>query len=423
MPENIFVLGLDEQNLRTLGELPHLADYRFYPLLSIDELQSGDAVPLRELLDKAIAQLESFPGSVDAIVGYWDFPVSSMVPMLCARFGLRSADLEAVVKCEHKYWSRVEQHKVIDEHPRFGLVDLEHNGGLPEHLDFPVWLKPVKSASSELAFKVTDQAELDNATTEIREGIGRLGKPFEFVLEQLDLPHEIAEIGGQACLAEQAVGGVQLTVEGYVFGGRVQAYGVVDSVNYPDSTSFLRYQYPSSLPESVTTRAIELSERVIRQIGLDNSAFNIEFFWDSDTDRINLLEVNPRHSQSHAMLFEYVDGVPNHQCMVRLALGRDPELPRRAGEYGCAAKWFLRRFTDGVVRRIPTDGEIAHAEREVPGATVRVVPAEGKRLSEMVGQDAYSYELADIFIGASDETELIRKYERCVELLPFEFDD
>ena len=45
--------------------------------------------------------------------------------MLSERYGTRSTSLESVVKCEHKYWSRLEQQKVIDEHPRFGRVDLE----------------------------------------------------------------------------------------------------------------------------------------------------------------------------------------------------------------------------------------------------------------------------------------------------------
>ena len=46
---------------------------------------------------------------------------------------------------------------------------------------------------------------------------------------------------------------------------------------------------------------------------------------------LHVLEVNPQHSQSHAELFEQVDGVPNHLAMLRLALGRDPELPPRQG--------------------------------------------------------------------------------------------
>lgn len=152
------------------------------------------------LIGRACAQLESFGGSIDAIVGYWDFPISSMVPILAERFGVRSASLRSVVMCEHKYWSRLEQRKVIDEYPRFAL---ERDRVLPAELRYPVWLKPVKSFSSALAFRVEDDRDFVRAVGEIREGVGWVGEPFQMVLDLLDLPAEIAEAGGQACLAEE----------------------------------------------------------------------------------------------------------------------------------------------------------------------------------------------------------------------------
>jgi biotin carboxylase len=420
---NIFVLGLDELNQESLEALPGAEDYRFLPLLSVDELIESGQVNLAQLLDKAQRQLDEFDGSVDAIIGYWDFPVSSMVPMLCRARDLAGPSLEGVVKCEHKYWSRVEQRKVIEEHPRFAIVDLDQDHDVPSDLRFPMWLKPVKSASSELAFHVEDAEQFAEAVEEIREGIDRLGKPFEFVLDQLDLPPEIADVGGRACLAEEEVSGQQVTVEGYCYDGEARPYAIIDSVSYPDSTSFLRFQYPSTVPEAVAEKLVDVSRRVIDQIGLRWGTFNIEYFWDPETGDICLLEVNPRHSQSHAVLFQYVDGVTNHHFMVQLALGQEPEFPHQGGEYDVAAKWFLRRFEDGLVRRIPTEEEVERVEQEIPGVKIDIVPEEGTRLSDMDYQDSYSYELADIHIGAADESELKAKFEQCAEALRFEFDD
>ncbi|MGH3321949.1 MAG: ATP-grasp domain-containing protein [Streptosporangiaceae bacterium] len=422
MSLNIFVLGLDELNLEALEELPHSADYRFHPLLSMEELLRSEEICLPELLETARRQLMSFAGSIDAIVGYWDFPVSSMRPILCAEFGLRSPSLEAIVKCEHKYWTRLEQQKVTDAYPRFALVDLD-DPALPPGLTYPLWLKPVKSVASDLAFRVAGPRELLQAVAAIRVGIGHFGRPFEHVLDRLDLPPEIVRAGGQACLAEEALEGTQFTVEGYSDDGETRVYGVVESLHYPGSPSFLRYQYPARLPESVFNRMVDITRRVIEQIGLDGGTFNIEFFWDAGRDAINLLEVNPRNSQSHARLFADVDGVPNHQCMVSLALGQAPNPPYRRGRHRVAAKWFLRRFADGVVRRSPTLEEVAKLEREIPATAVRVVAGLGARLSELPRQDSYSYELADIYIGASDEAELVAKYEQCAESLHFEFDE
>ncbi|TDC98481.1 ATP-grasp domain-containing protein [Actinomadura sp. 7K507] len=406
-----------------LRELPHLAEYRFHPLMSIEELQHGE-IDFDRLVTAAETQLDAFDGRIDAIIGFWDFPVTMMVPVLCERYGLRSPSLESIVKCEHKYWSRLEQREVIDEHPAFGLVDLDDGARPPPGVRYPMWLKPVKSTSSALAFLVRDPGELEGAVAEIRAGIEHIGKPFEDVLARLDLPPEIAEIGGTACMAEEAIEGVQATVEGCSFGGEAHVYGVIDSIDYPGQSSFLRYQYPSSLPAEVIERMTAVTARVIEHIGLDSTTFNVEFFWDRDHNAINLLEINPRHSQSHAPLFEYVDGVPNHQAMVRLALGLDPELrPPGGGEHNVAAKWFMRRFTDGLVRRVPSAEEIAAVEREMPGTIVKIAASAGERLSDLPMQDSYSYELGRVFMGAADEAELQARYDRCLAMLPFEFDE
>ncbi|GGX09963.1 ATP-grasp domain-containing protein [Streptomyces chryseus] len=421
--KNIFVLGLDEANLPTLRAVPDVEDYAFHPLLTIEELQHGE-VSVADLFEKAQKVLDGFDGSIDAIVGYWDFPVSTLVPMLGERYGTRSTGLESVVKCEHKYWSRLEQQKVADEHPRFGRVDLETDDPRPpEGVNFPMWLKPALSYSSELAFGVKDQQEFREAVDEIRKGVARVGRPFEYILDRLDLPEEMAGVGGQVCLAEEALSGIQVAVEGYVHNGEVTVYGVLDSINYPDSSSFLRHQYPSALPEPVVRRLHDVSERVMRQIGMEAATFSIEYFYDPQADAINLLEINPRHSQSHAELFEYVDGVPNHHCMISLALGKDPALPHRAGPYKVAAKWYYRWFADGAARQVPTPEDIERIEREIPGVRVDVVPEEGQRLSDTPQQDSYSYELAHIFTGGDSEEELREKYDRCVAALNLVFDE
>ncbi|SNR55783.1 Carbamoyl-phosphate synthase L chain, ATP binding domain [Haloechinothrix alba] len=330
---NVFVLGLDRHNLDSLARQYRASDYRFHPLLSMAELRR-ERVDLPDLLSRAQAQLDAFDGRIDAIVGYWDFPVS-----------------------------------------------------------------------------------------EISAGIEHIGPAFDFVLGQVELPDEVARTGGQACLAEEAVDGPQLTVEGYSHGGAVHLYGAVDSIPYPESPSFLRFQYPSALPEGVLQRAETISRAVVERLGLDATAFNIEFVVDREREGVTVLEVNPRHSQSHARLFEHVDGAPNHQCMVRLGLGLDPRFPHREGTYRHAAKWFVRRFTDSYVRRSPTEAEIRHVESRVPGCTAEVVAEEGAWLSECANRDSYSYEPATIHIGADSEEELSEKYETFLAELPLELDE
>ncbi|WP_017569804.1 ATP-grasp domain-containing protein [Nocardiopsis halotolerans] len=422
--KNVFVVGLDEHNLEILRRTPTGQHCNFHQLLNLEELQIGE-VDIEALLAKAERIMDDFDGSVDAIVGYWDFPVTLFVPILCSRRGLPSSSLESFVKCEHKYWSRLEQSEVIDEYPPFSLVELtDEEPSPPEAPAYPMWLKPVKSASSELAYRVDDDEGFHEAVAMLREGIDRIGRPFEQILEMVDLPPEIASVGGRTCLAEGALHGVQAAVEGYVYKGEVVVYGALDSVDYPGSPVFLKHQYPSGLPDHVARWMADVATRVIERVGMDNSTFSVEFFYDPVEEGLNLLEVNTRHSQSHAELFELVDGVANHERMLRLGFGQDPALNEGArGEYAVAAEWYYRRFENGVATRVPTPEEVTALEEDLGGVTIEIVPQRGERLSDMSAQDSYSFELAKITIGAEDETELRAKYERCVEELRFEFDE
>ncbi len=147
------------------------------------------------------------------------------------------------------------------------------------------------------------------------------------------------------------------------------------------------------------------------------------FFCHPESGQACLLEINPRHSQSHAELFEFVDGVANHHIMVQLGLGRDPGERRHRGDYQIAGKWYYRRFSDGLVTRVPTRGEVATLEAEIPGVKIAVVPEAGTRLSDLHGQDSYSYELAHLFVAAQTQREMEQKYRRCVDALRFEFEE
>ncbi|MGH3493030.1 MAG: ATP-grasp domain-containing protein [Sciscionella sp.] len=422
MPSNVFVLGQDERNRQILADLANAEDCRFHQLLSFEEIY-GAEISFAGTLAAAQRRLDAFEGSIDAIIGFWDFPVTSLLPLLRARYGLRTVPLAEVVICEHKYWSRLVQRSVIDEYPPFGLLDPERATDPPEGLRYPMWIKPVKSFSSELAFGVADRDAFLAALGKITEGIGWIGKPFDALLDYVDLPPEIAAAGGQACLAEEAIVGRQVTVEGYRYHGEVIVYGVVESVCFDNSPSFLRYQYPSSLPAEVVARLTDISCRVVERIGLEGMTFNIEYFWDPGTDAITLLEINPRHSQSHAELFADVDGMANHEVMLRLALDRDPAFPHRKGRYAVAAKWFLRRFRDGIVARHPTPEETDAVQHIVPGTSIELTVHAGDRLSELHRQDSYSYQLASVYIGAADEAELTAKFDQVLAALPFEIDD
>lgn len=425
-PFNIFVVGLDDFHLAQLESLPGAAErYRFHALFTAAELKQQADFPVRRLLEEGTARLRAFPGRVDAVVGYWDFPVSTALPLLRQGIGLPTTSLESVLKCEHKYWSRIIQAEVIPDHvPRFCAVNpFADDPGAGLTLPYPFWIKPVKSVLSHLGFLVRDAAGFGRCLERIRAGIGRYGAPFNEILRHARLPPGIAAVDGYHCIAESLISrGRQCTVEGYAQDGEVVLYGTIDSLREgPETSCFTRYQYPSTLPPEVQARMAELSARVMRHAGYVNAPFNIEYFWDEAEDRISLLEINTRISKSHAPLFRRVDGLYHHQVMIDLALGRRPDFPRGQGRYACAAKFMLRRYSDAVVSRAPGPAAIRALEADEPGVEVQLHVRPGMRLSELRDQDSYSYEVAALFIGAQSEAGLERRYRDCLARLGLTF--
>jgi biotin carboxylase len=346
---NIFVVGLEPFNLALLKAVRHAEQYAFHSLLDYGEIVSARRFDMEVLLDKARGILRSFAEPIDAIVGYWDFPTILMMPILRKEFQLRGPTLESVLRCEHKYWSRLEQAKVVPEQvPRFALVDpFDNQAAARLNLDFPFWIKPVKAHSSLLGYRVRDRRDFDHALAEIREGIHRFAEPLDVIMSYADLPDEIAGVDGTKCIAEEIISaGRQCTLEGYAFEGVVEVYGIVDSIRGPNRSSLERYEYPSSLPAPIKDQMKALARRIIRFVGLDDSPFNMEFFYEEARDRIYLLEINARISKSHSPLFDAVEGVPHKEVMIDVALGKQPDYPARRGRFRYAAKFMPRHYGD-----------------------------------------------------------------------------
>jgi biotin carboxylase len=422
MFKNIFVVGLDDFNLELLKPIGEKKSYEFHPLLSVHDVKRRKSYNSEELLEKADNRLKAFGKPVDAIVGYWDFPTTCLVPFLNRKWRLPCPSFESVLKCEHKFWSRMEQSRVLREIPKFCAFNpFEPDARSTVDLDFPFWIKPVKSFASQLGFRIHNEKEFESSVDIIRQKIFSFAQPFNYFLDQINLPQALKGIGGDWCIAEAIIAGRQCTLEGYVYKGQVEVYGVIDSIREPNRSTFARYQYPSQLPKRIQERMIQAAQKVMIHLQYDNAPFNVEFFYDAPHDRIWLLEINPRISQSHCDIFKKVDGVSHHEVMIGLALGERPEFPYRQGEYPCAAKIFLRTHEDAVAKRVPSEQEIQRVKEQFPGTLVNIHVREGVRLSDMPNQESYSYELGYICLGAQNEHELLERYRTCLKYLTFEY--
>lgn len=425
-PIDIFVLGLDDFNRSKLEAVDMGRDVNFHPLLDMDAVTSSRDYDVHAVLDAAEGQLRSYLRPVAGIIGYWDFPVSLMVPILAKRLGLSASSVQAVVGCEHKYWSRILQKRVAPNHvPEFQSLDPFDEQELNAiQVSYPFWIKPVKSYSSHLGFRIRNSQDLALAIKEIRSKITEMGNAFNNFLDYVELPEEVLHIGGNHCLVEGLILGWQCTLEGFVQNQKIQVYGVVDSFRYPNGSSFHRYQYPSSLPRRVVQDMIRIARDVLAEIGLDHCAFNMEFFWDKKEDRIWILEINPRISQSHGDIFEKVDGTPHHRILLELALKQKPDWSPGQGRFACAAKVFLRRFQDALVSKTPSPEEVQSLEAKFPGAVINILATQGMRLSQLepTEQDSYSYAYAILFVGASSFRDLRESIRQIRQNLRFEFE-
>lgn len=421
--KNIFVLGLDDFNRKKLQAIRGSRELTFHGLLKTDQLAGAEHFDFEGLLSEAQAILEGFPGPVDAIVNFWDFPASAIHAILCKRFRLPGPTLQSVAKCDHKYWSRLEQKQAIPEAtPRFYVFDpFDERARETIPLAPPFWVKPFFSYSSYLAFPVEREDDFAAAVVQLREGANRYGKPFFDSVDHLTEAPNGDLANPDLCLAEEAIRGQQCTVEGFSINGDVESHGIVDTHWFADDSGFSRYQYPSGLPGEVQERLVALSRRLVRQIGYDDAGFNIEFYHDPQQHEIKVLEINSRVSQSHSHIFEQVDGRSNHEIAVAVAQGRRPDVPSGEGTYPVAAKLFVRRFSaDGVVNRVPTREEIQRIEHEFPGSRVQVSVSPGMHLSQVLDQDTYSYRLAMVHTAARDESSLIDRFAQIQARLRFE---
>ena len=305
--EKIFVVGCDASSAALIAELPGAQGKEIVWALAREDVQPPSGhIDFDELYERARNIIEAHGGEPAAIIGDLDFPVTSLLSLLNRDYDLPGASPEAVARCEHKYWLRMEQKKAFPEQaPEVCAINPfnvdEARKQAPAN---PFWLKPVKCHSSVLGFMIYDEQGLDKALHACRNKIHYFGEPFNRFLRHVDTS-VINGIDGNYAVAEEIISEpVQFTVEGYAHNGEFVVYGVVLSRRTGrQGTSLASYQYPAELPTEIVERATEITKKVLVQVAYDAHPFNAEFFWNPDSGALNLLEINPRISKSHAPLF------------------------------------------------------------------------------------------------------------------------
>ena len=301
--------------------------------------------------------------------------------LVAERLGLPGTPVNAVLACQHKLHARAVLERVAPEaNLAWASLDAEYGGPIPPGLAYPRYVKPVKAAFSVLARQVNSAAELHAHT---RFGwrelwvIRRLVEPFERVL-RARLP---AAGTAHRMLLEEPMSAPQFNLDGWVFQGRAHALGVVDAVMYPGTQAFMRWDHPSRLAATVQARALDVAQRFLSAVGYTQGCFNMEFFHDAVSDRLSVIEFNPRLASQFSDLYRRVHGLDPHALSLALALGQDPRRwPREPAAAGAASSLVYRCFSLGQTPPMPSAVRQAALRRQFPDALLHTFPKTGHAL-------------------------------------------
>lgn len=329
--------------------------------------------------------------------------------LLAERMGWPGTPVAAVLACQHKLHARRLLEAVAPEaNVPCRPLPARYGEPVPAGLAYPCFAKPVKAAFSVLARTVHSRDELAALTRFDpweRWVIRHLVEPFERVARR-----RLAGAGSaHRMLLEQPVGGRQYNLDGYVFRGELRPLGVVESVMYPGTQAFMRFVYPCALPDAVRLRAIDVARRFLAAAGFDHGLFNMEFFHDPASDRLAVIEFNPRMAAQFSDLYLRVDGIDLHRLALELALGRDPAaVPRAQPSAGSAASFVYRSFDPAARPPMPGGAQRRELMRVHPDALLfpfAKTAAQIARDFKWLG----SYRYGVLHLGGRDAGELMAR--------------
>lgn len=332
-----------------------------------------------------------------------------ILSLVAARLGLPHAPVAAVLTVQHKYYARRAFQCIAPEaNPRFEL--LRRGFSRPEQvpMPFPFYVKPAKAAFSVLARRVDSFEELYRHTRFgwfERAIIERLVRPFADVMRaHSDLVEDPVSM-----VVEEIARGSQVTANGFARGGRVTMLGTVDSIMYPGTDHFMRFQYPSRLDAATLARVDALATRLVEGIGYANGMFNIEMRVDPEDGRLRVIEMNPRAAGQFYDLFERVDGFSPFEAMIALASGDEPVVRRGQGRQRHAASFVLRDLAGEGLSRWPGGAQLEALRRADPDAHVMIYPKRGADLArELKWLGSYRYGVVNL--GAASVEEMFARF-------------
>ncbi len=371
-------------------------------------------------VERVAQKIRSGQLQVDGIAATTE-DLAFVASVIASKAGLAGPTPDAVFACQNKLLQRNLQRECAPEAtPDFFLARDWLAGEVPG-VRFPLFVKPVTSALSFYSHQAEDTSELRRI---IREGHDIVPSGNRLTAEVIELgyiDHPWAPLHNEL-LCERVVTGTQVTVDGYVQGGRVVLLGTTLSVFVPGTISFSRFDFPHRFGPEIDSRITDVVRRVVGHIGLDDTLFNMELMVDEETGGIKIIELNTRLSFQFVPLIEWVRGISPLRIMCDIAVGRDTEgvATEGAGPFSIASSCVLRTREDQWVLDVPSSEDVADIEAERSNVRVFPVVATGTRLSDY-RQDPHTFRYCLVDIAGEDLEEIASTLPVVKDRLGFRF--
>jgi hypothetical protein len=264
---------------------------------------------------------------VDAVVSTHD--LGDLIAAIVAReLGLRGPSPEAVFLCLHKYYGRQREADPV----RCIALPLSEP---PPPIAYPAYFKPPWLKLGLLGFKLENDDDLRRAMEVARRDYPAWSRQYAPLFARAVNSETYPLAAADVMLVEEFIEGPQVTVEGWVRGGRVNIWAITDTNTYPGTRVIDNFSLPSRWDGETQEAMARYASDAILRVGFDDGFFNAEL-WKT-AEGLRLTELNGRAAVCFAGLYNGALGADIFAAVADVACGTDPQLPasteRVAGQF------------------------------------------------------------------------------------------
>ncbi len=217
---------------------------------------------------KAIEDLENFLSAhpntkIDGVLTFWEDDIM-LTSKIADKFNLVGIPQKVAKKVRNKFLFRKFCEENSIKAPKHMLIksakDLEYAAN---NFSFPVVFKPTYGASSAFVVKANDKDEFYDT--------------YGYIKNNISVNTESALNEGLEILVEDYIDGDEVDIDILLQNGKIKFYSIVD--NYKTAEPFFietQEAIPSNLPDKDQEDLIEMAEKVLEKLGIENGCVHFE---------------------------------------------------------------------------------------------------------------------------------------------------